>query len=359
MRIACLKEDLNAALGIVQRAISPRGIMPVLTGVLMEVKDENMFLNATDLEVYMRSCLSVKTELEGKAIVNARLLSDIVKNLKGEVLNLGKKENQLEIEDEKSRYVLKTMPVEDFPKMPEGREIILDGLNLKDVGNAISQVIRSASKDEKRPVLQGIYFGVEGSKIRLVSTDSYRLAVREMENSQEVMEKKEMIIPARAMQEIPRWSGKDGVLSLYGGEGHVRFESGNILMTVREIEGKFPNWAQLIPSGDRLRVVTNKDDLAGAIKRVSLVGMSVVMEIGGGKIVLKAENREVGSAEEEVEGDTIGEEMRIVFNAEFLMDGLAGVEGDRVTIGLTEPEKPGLVKGEDESFKYVIMPIKQ
>ncbi len=360
MKLTCIREDLNSSLQMVQRAVSAKTVMPVLSGVYMEASGDLLTLHTTDLEVYMKESLPCKAELEGKAVVNTRLLSDISKNLQGELVKMESLENQLLVEDDKSKFVLRTMAVEDFPKMPEGREAVVEEIELEVLSNAINQVVKAASRDDKRPVLQGVNISIEGDVLNMVATDSYRLAAREIRGVSRSVESKEMIIPAKAMNEIARWSGKGGKIGIFEGEGQVRFEVGNTVMLVREIEGKFPNWRQLVPTQHTVKVKVKKEEITGAIKRISLVGSAVKIETRGSSILLSTEMADVGSAEEEIGAECTGEEMKIVFNSEFLMDGVSNVEGGELWILMTEAEKPALIRGiDDEDYRYVIMPIRQ
>jgi DNA polymerase III subunit beta len=358
MIITCLRDDLSNALQTVQRAISPKSIMPILTGVLMEAGEDKLALHATDLEIYMRNVFSAKVETPGRVVVNGRLVSDIVKNIDNELVKLEAKENQLFIEGGKSRFSLRTLPVEDFPVMPEEKQSILEEMNLKMLHGAIGQVVKAASRDDKRPVLQGIFVEFKDDFVHMVSTDSYRLAVTEVGGIEQMAEGKEMIIPVKAMQEIHRWGNKEDKVSIFSSEGQIRFDLGDTVMLVREIEGKFPNWKQLLPSEHKISVRVNRDSLMSAIKRVSLIGSTITMDVKPGEINLNAESREVGSAEERLEAAVEGGEIRIAVNAEFFADGISALAQEEALILLNEAEKPGLIKGDDDSYKYLIMPIK-
>ncbi len=358
MNITCLRDDLSNALQKVQRAISPKSIMPVLTGVLMKASDDRLSLHATDLEIYMRNSLSAKVEAPGGTVVNGRLISDIVRNTEGELIKLEARENQLLIEGGRSRFGLRTLPVEDFPVMPEEKTPVLEEVSLRMLHGAIGKVVKAASRDDKRPVLQGVYVEFTDDSIHMVSTDSYRLAVTETKGIEKVAQKREMIIPVKAMQEIHRWGNREEAVSIYSSEGQVRFDLGDTVMLVREIEGKFPNWKQLLPSENRISVRVDREALMSAVRRVSLVGSTVTLDVGAGEMVLSAESREVGSAEERLEAAVEGGELKIALNSEFLTDGISALSQEEALIMFNEADKPGLIKEDDESYRYLIMPIK-
>ncbi len=358
MIITCLRDDLSNALQSVQRAISPKSIMPILTGILLEAGEDKLSLHATDLEIYMRNVFSAKVEVSGKAVANGRLMSDIVKNIDSELVWMEARDNQLFIKGGKSQFDLHTLPVEDFPVMPEKKELLLEEISLKVLHNAIGQVMKAASRDDKRPVLQGIFVEFQDNMINMVSTDSYRLAVTEVGGLEKAAEKKEMIIPVKAMQEIHRWGSKEDKVTIFDSDGQIRFDLGDTVMLVREIEGKFPNWKQLLPTDQKINVRVNRDALLAAVKRVSLIGSTITMDAQAGEISLSAENREVGRAEEKLEATVEGGEIKMALNSEFLTDGIFALAQEEAVILLNEADKPGLIKGDDDSYKYLIMPIK-
>lgn len=358
MIITCLRDDLSNALQSVQRAISPKSIMPILTGILLEAGEDKLSLHATDLEIYMRNVFSAKVEAPGKVVVNGRLMSDIVKNIDSELVWMEARDNQLFIKGGKSKFDLHTLPVEDFPIMPDKKELLLEEISLKVLHNAIGQVMKAASRDDKRPVLQGIFVEFQDNTINMVSTDSYRLAVTEVSGLEKAAEKKEMIIPVKAMQEIHRWGSKEDKVTIFDADGQIRFDLGDTVMLVREIEGKFPNWKQLLPTDQKINVRVNKDAFLAAVKRVSLIGSTITMDAQAGEISLSAESREVGRAEEKLEATVEGGEIKMALNAEFLTDGVFALAQEEAVILLNEADKPGLIKGDDDSYKYLIMPIK-
>jgi DNA polymerase-3 subunit beta len=358
MIISCLREDLSNALQGVQRAVSSKSMMPALSGVLMETSQDSLRLHATDLEIYICKEIPVKVEEEGKILASGRLLSDIVRNIESDMVSLQGKEGDLEVSVGKYRSSLRTLPVEDFPVMPDKKEPILEKASMTKILDAVVQVAKAASKDDKRPILQGILMEIQGNSMNLVSTDSYRLAVTTISLDEGSLSEGSFIIPARAMQELTRWGSKEGVIEISRSDGQIRFDAGSSLMLVREIEGKFPNWKQLIPENQKTKIKINRENVLSAIKRASIIGTTVIIEVEEGGLRLSSENREVGRSDEAVEAAVEGDTMRIAFNAEFLTDGISGCSTEEVIITVEDPEKPGVIFGEGDPYKYLIMPIK-
>ncbi len=358
MITSCLREDLGNALQSVQRAVSPKSMMPALSGVLLETSEDSLKLHATDLEVYMCMNIPVKVEEQGRSLVSGRLLTDIVRNIDGEMVTLHSSEGNMTVRGGNYESSLRTLPVEDFPVMSETKEAILEGISSSKINEAIGQVAKAASKDDKRPILQGILLEFQEGKINMVSTDSYRLAATTIDIEERPFTADSFIIPARAMLELSRWSGKDKVLSISRAEGQIRFDAGSAVMLVREIEGKFPNWKQLIPEKQNILIRVNREAILSAIKRASIIGTTVIMEVGEDGLRISSESREIGRSDEKVEARAEGGSIKIAFNAEFLTDGISGCRTEEIIMKVDEPEKPGVIFSEGEPYRYLIMPIK-
>ncbi len=358
MIISCLREDMSNALQIVQRAISGKSIMPALSGVMLKAEEDKIYLHATDLEIYLRSAISGKTENAGSVLVNGKLFSDIVRNIDSEMISLESTEGQLDIKGGSFNSSLRTLPVEDFPVMPEDKEIIAEKVSMEDLHDAVNKVVRAASKDDKRPVLQGVLIELREGTIYMVSTDSYRLASTEIKINEAETKEVTAIIPAKAMQELHRWGTRGEGITISRTEGQIRFDMENNTMLAREIEGKFPNWRQLMPESQAIKMVIERGTILSAVKRVSLIGTTVVMDIGDNRVTFSSENREIGRAEEEAEASVEGENIRIAFNSDFLTDGVSACGKEEIVMTLDDPEKPGVIFCEGEPYRYLIMPIK-
>ncbi len=358
MVISCLREDMSNALQGVQRAISGKSIMPALSGVMLKAEEDRIHLHATDLEIYLRSAISGKVESAGSVLVNGKLFSDIVRNIDSDMISLESTEGQLDIKGGSFNSSLRTLPVEDFPVMPEEREVIAEKVPMEDLHDAINKVVRAASRDDKRPVLQGVLLEMKEGAVYLVSTDSYRLASTELKIGETEMGEATAIIPAKAMQELYRWGTRGEGITISRTEGQIRFDMGNNTMLAREIEGKFPNWRQLMPENQAIKLVMDRDTILSAVKRVSLIGTTVIMDIEGSGVTFSSESREVGRAEEKAEASVEGGSIRIAFNSDFLADGVSACGKEEIVIMLDDPEKPGIILCEGEPYRYLIMPIK-
>ncbi len=359
MKVKCVRDDISAAVQAAQRIVSSRAIMPVLTGVVLKTAEENIQVLATDLELSINTGFGASVEEPGQVVINARLLGDILKNLSAETVSLEKSGNDLEIDDGKASFKLRTMPAEDFPALPDVEEPLIQELDSREFINAIGQVKNAASRDERRIILTGILFDLQEGGLTLVGTDSYRLALRELKATTSGAPDKSVIVPGRALQELSRWGDHQKALEIYKSEGQIRFAQADRSLTARLIEGRFPNYADFVPKQVQLTVSFSKEEMEAAVRRMSLVAPTIVMKVEEGQVTLESNASEVGEARETVAIQGTQGTLEVAFNADYLKDGIAAIDGERVEMLLADAEKPALIKStESEDYKYVIMPVR-
>jgi DNA polymerase-3 subunit beta len=361
MKFSALKEDLLGAVQTVQYSANTKGMMPILSGIKIEGGQEGLVLHSTDLESYTITSCSANVEQEGVCVVSLKILMDFLRDAKDEKVDVEIIGNEMVLKGQNAVFKLFTMPAEDFPNVPVVEIKILEEVENKILIPAIQKVSRAASKDEKRPTLLGMLLEIENEEIRMVSTDSYRLAIRKVKEGFKVQEEGQYIIPASAMVNLVRIAGKEEKMDVYRDEnrGQVRFDVGGSSQIIRLIEGKFPKYDQFIPESMEKIVEVDKEDLLGALKRASLISSTVKMSISSDALTLESESREVGEGKEEIAAVYGGEDMEIAFNGRFLEEGIISIDGEKMVISITESLKPGIIKEkEGEDFMYIIMPIR-
>jgi DNA polymerase-3 subunit beta len=271
------------------------------------------------------------------------------------------------IKGERGRFELRTLPVEDFPRGP-----VLEGAGTAGVcsasllGEAFGQVARAASSDEARPILTGVLVAGEDTGVRLVATDSYRLALRRLPEFTLVGAGERALIPARALIEVGRLTGEGGDVKVTLGEREARFEIGPTTLTTRLIEGEFIRYEQLVPESYPHKLRADKTVLIEAIRRVGLLAQNQIpvrVKLSSDGVVLSAENQDVGDAREEMGPEVTyeGEEMTVAFNQRYLVDGLESTPGTSITLEVLEPHKPAVIRPADEGqsdFLYLLMPVR-
>jgi DNA polymerase-3 subunit beta len=332
--------------------------MPILQGLLVEVVGKRLMVTGTDLEVTVRTDLEVEVMEEGRTVVPARLASEAVRKLPAGAVVVQAGDGQVEITGGGPQFKFRELPADDYPKIPEpdlSGAVTVDG---DAFASALGQVAVAASNDDARPILTGVYFESEGGKLRMVATDSYRLAVRDLPSVEADLAG---LVPVRALRELPRTIGASE-LKVSMGPREAAFASERGTLTARVIEGTFPNYRQLIPESYPNRLTVDRDTLLDAVDRASLVAedhipLRLVLRDGG--MDLSVTRQDVGGEDEHVAASYAGEEMTIAFNSRYLNDGLSVVEGDDVILDVLDPLKPGVVRGSgSEEFLYLLMPVR-
>ena len=364
MQLKCSQEDLSNVVQTVQKAVSARSTLPILTGIKLKTGDNKIILSATDLEIAIREEMPVRIISQGEAVIPARLLGDIVRNLpKGEVgVGLDKSSGQLNITCGQAQFDVKGFPVEDFPEFPKVKDennFIIQG---KEIISAVKQVVKAASRDETRPILTGVLFLVEDGKGTMVATDSYRLAIRGLKFKRAPKENVSVIIPSRALEEFMKIiSDGSKEIEVALSENQVVFKTASTTVISRLIEGQFPNYKQLLPQSRKTTFETEREAFVGAVKRTAILAQNTPLKltVGGNKVRIAANTSEVGGATEDVGGKLDGEPAEMAFNAQYLLDGIASVSDERVRLELIDPLKPGIIRpNKEKNFLYLIMPVR-
>ena len=357
MHIRAERDDLADVFGRATRAVGVRPTVEVLQGVLCEVTGGRLKVTGSDLEMTVRTEAEVEVLEEGRIVMPARLTAEAIRKLPVGAVVIRAIDGEVEITGGGPTFRLRQLAVEDFPRLGEGSGTggEIDGELL---GHAIAQVAIAASHDDARPILTGVLFEETEDGVRLVATDSYRLAVRDLPG---VNVGPAGLVPARALRELTRTVGAEKV-TVGIGDREATFASVRGSLTVRLIEGTFPNYRQLLPDSYPARLEVNKEELLAAIDRAALVAedhIPVRMEIAEGGVELSVTRQEVGGTSELVEGSYSGEKVTIAFNPRYLSDGIAAISEDQVAIELLDGLKPAVIRGQESpGFTYLLMPVR-
>ncbi len=363
MNISFTQSELNAALQTAQKAVSSKSILPILSGILLNIDKGYIDFYSTDLELSIKYRMAADSKEKDAVVLPARLTADIVKNLPEAKINLDidGKGGSVKLSCGLSSFDIRTYSAEDFPRFPKlqsEKTILISG---KKLSSAVKQVIKAVSKDETRPVLCGILMTINKGKLKMVTTDSYRLAIHETAVENNAADDISVIIPARCMDEVSKICG-DGDIEVGLAKNQIYFNLGNIAIVSRLIEGNFPNYQQLLPDNCELRVKLNKDSLVSALKRVSLLAHNnalVKMKIDETKVQISAITADIGSAVEDIDAEVSGNGMEIAFNAQYVIDGLSSIVEEEIFIELNNPLKPGIIRPvEAQDFLYLAMPVR-
>jgi DNA polymerase-3 subunit beta len=305
--------------------------------------------------------LTVAGLADGVTVLPARLLTDIVRSLPHGAVHVAVEGEEAQISSGRSAFSVRLLAAEDFPRLVEAPadEVELDAGALAE---ALRQVVPAASHDDARPILTGVLLATENDGLRLVATDSYRLAVRDLPGVSVLREGQSVLVPSKALSELARLLGGAERVTLRLAERDATFVVGDVRLTTRLIEGEFPNYRQLIPSSHPNRLQVGRAPLLDALRRVKLLAREatpVRIALRPEGIELTAVTQDVGQAHEDLDAKYEGAEMVIAFNPDYLADGVEAVEGDEVTIETVDALKPAVVRSvENQDYLYLLMPVR-
>lgn len=360
MKIRANREHLADALGRAQRAVGSRSSLPVLQGLLCEASEGRLAVTGTDLEVTVRSEITAEVEEWGKVVVPGRLFTQAVRRMPpGEVTLRAKDGAELEISGENPQpvYTLRQLN-EDFPKVSVagGAGTEVEGESLTE---AIKQVTPAASTDLGRAVLTGVLLESTSERLRMVSTDSYRLALRDLPA---IGLEATGLLPARGLRELPNTVGASKVkVSFSSREGMFSSSAGTLRL--RMIEGNFPKYETLLPSQYPNQFTCDRETLLETIRRMELVAEDhypIRLTIGEGGAEVNVVRQDVGRATDYVEGEFEGESQSLVvaFNPRYLSDGVVATGAERVRLRIIDGMKPSVIDDPGrEEFLYLLMPV--
>lgn len=364
MELKISKKEFVGALETISSVVSSRPTLPILGNVMVDVKKNEMVLTATDLEVGIVLKLAAQVKGEGRLTIPAKKLLDIVREMPGE---------EIEVEsDTASRMLLRAgtaeikllgLPPDEFPQLPEVKKEAGISVGSQDLTRMIRKTLYSVSMDETRYVLNGAYLLWEKGEIKMVTTDGRRLAyIRQPLEG--IGGKGEAIVPTKALQEITKLIGhQEEQVAVVLGEGYAKFSVGSATLTTRLIDGKFPDYDQVIPKAQDKKVIVETEIFLAAAKRASLIAAdrssSVRIDVKKGALTLSAASHELGEAREEIPAKYDGEGLSVAYSARFLMDGLKNMDAPEVTLELSTALAPGVIRPVgDENYLCVVMPIR-
>jgi DNA polymerase-3 subunit beta len=368
------RDVLAEAVSWAARGLPTRPPVPVLAGLLVEAStDGSLTLSAFDYEVSARVSVTADVAEEGTVLVSGRLLADIARNLPDRPVDVATDGSKVTVTCGSSRFTLLTMPADDYPALPQMPEA--SGRVPGDVFTlAVSQVTTAAGRDDTLPILTGVRVEIDGSTIKLLATDRYRLAERTLSWSPQGTDASSVaLVPARTLADTARALGASADVELAlarsgTGDGLIGFEAGRRRTTSRLLDGEYPKVSAIFPSTSDTHAVVETGPLVEAVKRVALVAernAPVRLRFTDGQLSIEAGQTEDAQATEAIEASLLGEEIEIAFNPAYLLDGLGALHQPWARLDFTLPTKPALLTGQaeqdgepDDSFRYVLMPIR-
>ena len=374
MKFRCERDALLEALTVAVRAAAgASSSRAALTGVHLDLADGTLVVTGSDLDLTLSVTTEVAGETDGAAVTPARLLTDVVRAVPAGAVEFSVTDDgEASIVAGPSEFSIRLIPEEDYPQLAfkdesdDGASVAFSPavtFDAPEFREALSQVVRSASSDDSRPILTGVLMTAESEgQLRLVSTDSYRLSVRDLEGSSILGEHQRVLVPSRALGELQRLIADTGEVTLKLAEHYAQFVVGAVQLTTRLIPGDFPNYHGLIPTDHPNCLTVNREQLLEVVRRVRLLAQDSTPV----RLVMTSENLEaiaithdVGKANESMDAQYEGEDLTVAFNPGYLIDGIEAVTGDEITLQTADAVKPALLRSVgNESFLYLLMPVR-
>ena len=368
MKFTVSQSSLAKALLVVAKGMATNSTMPYLMGIYIKAEDGTLEFQTSNLSISIRHRIPANVEEPGETVVSGKVLTSVAKTLPDAAVSfeMTPGTSTLQISCNKSRYRLNTLEAADFPEFPTyalEQSIELPSALLSDM---VDRVYKVVSKDTSRPILQGVMMSVEENTIRLVATDSYRLAVCDSNVETSSTDRAFMtIVPGATFHDVLSSPAMTDTLLLGTAESQVVFVFGNTTYISRRIEGNFPNYRQLLPKNCNTAVKVDVGDFGSALKRVSVVASSnpsVRIDVdGAGKLVrLSASSPDQGDSTELVDAEVEGQDMSIALNFHYVFDCVNAVGGtDELALELQGSMQPAIFKAYGKvNYLYLLMPVR-
>ena len=385
MKIFCSQESLLHGIQTVQKGISSRIGLPIYNGILFEANEDNkVHLYATDLEIGIDCYIPAQVIKTGSTVIPSRIISELIKKFpEGKIEIECLDGNITTIKENSSNYKILGFSAEEFSNFPEIKIRAKTKMNQKLFKEAIQQVIFATSRDENRTFLNGALFKIKDNKIEVITTDSHRLSLKNIDSVEIeslLTEGVEVIIPYRALSELSRLllDNKEVFAEVRIGEKQILFilfpdgQKNSIRIYSRLIEGQFPDYHQIVPNSFKTEIKVNTEEFKDKMERISLFVRedlnTVKIEAANKKdspkeerceIILKAESPSTGEASEKISCLKKGEDINITFNTNYILDVLKIIKKENTIIKLNDPLNPVIITPEeDKTYTYILMPVR-
>ncbi|MFA6190475.1 MAG: DNA polymerase III subunit beta [Candidatus Staskawiczbacteria bacterium] len=372
MKVEILKENLKNGLSVVEKIVGKNSSLPILDNVLIDTEDNFLSLSSTDLETAVKLWILTKIVKKGKVVIPAKFFSNFVSLLPNEKVTLEESGQGLKIECKSFKNHIQGFNPEEFPLIPEFKNEEFLEVNNNKFCQGLAQIVDIASPSQSRPEIAGIYFIFSKNYIKIVATDSFRLAEKNIVLEDSIKRDISFILPQKPARELINiLSEKEGNIKMYFSSSQAMFElpmkdspRPQMQIISRLIEGEYPNYEEIIPKKFKTHVVIKRDEFLNQIKAASLFSGKVneikIKIIPQNKeIEISAQDADIGESKSTISAKIEGEEMEASFNYKFLSDGLLNIKSSEVTFDLSKEDGPCILKPVgDNSYIYVVMPIK-
>ncbi|WP_026352733.1 DNA polymerase III subunit beta [Solimonas variicoloris] len=356
-----LLSALSAVIGVVER----RQTLPVLSNFLLELKDDELVVTGTDLEIELEARARVQNLAPGRATVPARKLFDICRGLpEGAEISLEVGSDKALLKSGRSRYSLSCLKAEEFPalgRVGEGKTLSLPRQQLRGL---IERTQFAMAQQDVRYYLNGTLLEVDAKRVRAVATDGHRLALSEIEADTGVGEKLQVIVPRKAVLELQRLlDATEEPATVKIGASQIEVDLDVVRLTTKLIDGRFPDYERVVPESGDKKLQADRETVKRALARTAILSnekfRGVRLTIDGSKLSLQTHNPEHEEAEEDLEVSYEGGPIEIGFNVNYLLDALGALNSEQFVMELKNADSSGLIHAADSlASKYVVMPMR-
>lgn len=362
MKVNISKNDLLQALDTVIKATSSRSSVPALSGILISTEGEEIHFFATDLETSIKTKTFGIIEEAGSVAVSAKVFTDIVRYLPDASVVLTSNEGSIDIDCNQSHFNLKTINSAEFTRFPD----ITGTQNITLPSKTLAEMVRKSSKavsrNETNAILTGINLEIEDDNITMVSVSNYRLALSESKLEDSVSEPFSVIVPGKAFVEVSKMASAFNEVEITSSSNQIKFSFGNTVFVTRRIEGKFPDYRQIIPKEWKIKATLDRAEFTEASKRNSVFTVSesyLKLEFSSAEqqIKMSSSMKEVGASSEDISCKIEGEDGYIFVNYSYLLEGLSVVNSDIITLEIQSEKKPAILRSSEENFIFLMMPM--
>lgn len=372
MKVEVLKENFKNGLNVVEKIVGKNLSLPILDNVLISAEDNFLSLSSTDLETAIKLWILTKIIKKGKTVVPAKFLSNFISLLPNEKIILEEKKQGLYVECKNFKNQIQGFNPEEFPLIPEFKNLEYLEVDSRNFCQGLSQIVDIASPSQSRPEISGIYFIFSKNIIKIVATDSFRLAEKTISLENTIKKDISFILPQKPAREIINiLEGKEGKIKIFFSVNQIMFEfpmeevaHPQVQIVSRLIEGEYPDYQEIIPKKFKTQVILKRDEFLNQVKTASLFSgkineVKIKINSQNKELEILAQDPDIGQSQSTIQSKIEGENIEASFNHKFLIDGLQNIKSSEVIFDLSKEEGPCILKPVgDASYVYVVMPIK-
>lgn len=374
MQFSCNQDTFAKYLNIASRVVTSKPGLPILNNVLFQTEKGKLTITVTDLEISLNTWIGADIQSEGSVTVPAKQLSEFINSVSSEKIDISLNGNVLNVKADENIVDLHTMPVDDYPSVPgiKDQKAILK-IDKDEMVKMVNRVAFAAATDDIKPVLTGVKMEVDGNVASFVATDGLRLSRHSIKLDEGIEKPVDFLVPVKALQELAHIisdfsieKGDDFVQIFFiEDRNQVLFRFNDIDIVSRLIDGKFPEYKQIIPTGFKTKCLFSTEDFSSSLRVTNIIARSVlgnkiILDIDSAKdsLTMSATQSDVGSNKSSLHGEINGDNLQIAFSARLLSDVLNHIDSEKLTFECSESIKPGVFKIEgDDSFIHLVMPM--